>query len=127
MQETSADVAPVQTDDSIALWQGMVRYYGHLSKKPGWEHLHPQFDFVKQLSTSVVSVNFFPTLINDTLFITKSLVDQDAPLPRRVSIEVTKDKHVLMTCFPQGEGDAARLNAPRESALDALWHMLQKL
>lgn len=127
MQETSTEAAPVLTDDSIALWQGVVRYYGHLSTKPGWEHLHPLFDFVKQLSTSVVSVNFFPALIDDTLYIAKSPIDAEVELPRRVSIEVTQDKHVLMTCYPEGDGEAAQLDAPRESALDALWHMLQEL
>ncbi len=105
----------------------MVRYYGHLSAKPGWEHLHPLFDFVKQLSTSVVSVDFYPSLLDDTLYIAKCPIESEGQALPCVSIEATSDLHILITCYPDGSRGPAQLDTPRESALDALWRILQEL
>ena len=128
MQETTAPAQDTSVIEPLAIWLGLVRYYGSLSAKPGWEHLVPLFDFVKQLSTSVVSVDYFPSLIEDALVISKTPIDPDGELPRRLLIDVTAEGHVLMTCFSVGDDVAtAHLDAPRESALDALWHLLQDL
>ena len=127
MQETSAVDLPTLGHQPHELWLGMVRYYGRLCTKPGWEHLHPQFDFVKQLSTSVVSIDFFPSLLDDKLYISKIPMEPDGDLPRRVVIDAVADQRVLFTCYPGGNGEPAQIDAPRESALDALWRILQEL
>ena len=127
MQETSVVDLPTEVIEPNALWLGMVRYYGHLSAMPGWEDLHPLFDFVKQLSTSVVSIDFYPALIDDTLFISKTPISPDGELPRRVSIDMENDQRVSITCHPPGNDDPSFLSAPRASALNALWRILQKL
>ncbi|MCE9614502.1 MAG: hypothetical protein K8T26_09515 [Lentisphaerae bacterium] len=111
----------------LALWLGLIRYYGALVARPGWEHLHPLFDLVKQISTSQTCAAVYPTLVNDVLTLTRQpLGDPPAHQPR-LTLELTESRQFLFKQFEADSETYRDLICDREHAFNILVQIVRTL
>lgn len=101
-------------------WLGMVRYYGDLVRRPGWELLFPLFDLVKQLSTSHLSLDFAPTLDGDVLVLTRRTPAGPTASPARLTIEATPERTLLFRQYLPDDPEPRWLECPHEQAFNTL-------
>ncbi len=111
----------------LAGWEGVVRYYGALSGKRGYTAARPLFDFVKQLSTSCLSVACHPSIVDDVLFVGPKPLQSNPAGEARVSIEMTGYGEVLFRAYPAGSEECSEFKVPRAAALDVLSRVLEQL
>ncbi len=114
--------------EPLPAWRGMVRYYGELVRRPGWERMYPLFDLVKQISTSLISVEYTPSLEGDALVLTRTPSDSPpdsaagpASVPSaRLLITATPERELLFEQYLPGESEPRWLRCSHEQAFNTL-------
>lgn len=115
--------ANIDAYEPLPAWLGMVRYYGELVRRPGWERLFPLFDLVKQLSTSRVSLEFTPSLDGDVLVLTRN-TSAAGREPDRLTVDVTPERELLFRQYLPGDPTPRWLQCPHEQAFNTLSRIL---
>jgi hypothetical protein len=111
----------------LPAWQRAVGHYGKLVEQREWKRLYPLFDFVKQLSTSCLSVSFHPTIVENVLYLSREPLGNNPQDQPRVRIDMVDPDQVRVELFAADASGGDAVSFYRVDALHMLNSLLEKL